>query len=242
MTEDKILFTAKYVEGDLTSEERVAFENLLLHDEELRQHLADYQDIHGSLQTKLGIKNPALLATLKDLSAQHFTTAAHVQPKMRKLNLTTWLSAAAAVLVIGLLLWAPWNGSLYEQFASNPEMSVTERGAEKTDLDNAAVLFNNKQFEEAKLILASLHEADQTNSLVSFYYGLSLIATSELAKGRSLLAELTNGESIFKYDAAYELAMSYLKTGSNVDAKFWLEKIPDGAVQYDKAQELMKKL
>jgi hypothetical protein len=38
------------------------------------------------------------------------------------------------------------------------------------------------------------------------------------------------------------MAMSYLKENKKADTKFWLEKIPDGAVQYEKAQSLLKKL
>jgi len=57
-----------------------------------------------------------------------------------------------------------------------------------------------------------------------------------------LLEDLFKGESVYKYDAAYAVAMSYLKEDKKADTKFWLEKIPDGAVQYEKAQQLLKKL
>jgi hypothetical protein len=244
MTEDKILLTARYVEGDLTNDERVAFENLLAHDEQLKQHLADYQDIHSSIQMKLAndAEKVDFTRTLDTLNKQHFGAVQANEPKVKKLKVNWSISAVAAVLVLGLLLWAPWNGSLYEQFAAYPEMSVTERGAEQTELDKAALLFNDRKYEDAKIILASLYSTDKGNSLVSYYYAATLLETEEMAKGRAILAELSLGESVFKYDAAYDVAMSYLKEGKDTDAKFWLSKIPDGAVKYDKAQELLKKL
>ncbi|MFN0257796.1 hypothetical protein [Pedobacter ureilyticus] len=242
MTEDKILWTAQYVEGDLNEAERLEFENLLTHDEELKQYLADYYDIHSSLELELAddaCRN-ALVGTLQDLNREHFTTE---QNKVVKLSsYLRWVSGVAAVLVLGMLIWAPWKGDLYEQFNAAPQMNVAERGAEKTDLDEAATLFNGKKYNEAKVALAKLNCADPQNAMVAYYYGVSLMETNEVAKGRLLLEDLFKGESVYKYDAAYAVAMSYLKEDKKADTKFWLEKIPDSAVQYEKAQQLLKKL
>lgn len=242
MTEDKILWTAQYVEGDLDEAERLEFENLLTQDEELKQYLADYYDIHSSLQMKLaddGDRN-ALIEMLQGLNEEHFSSA---QPKVVKLSsYLTWISSAAAVLIIGLFIWSPWKGDLYEQFNNIPQMNVAERGAEISDLDKAATLFNAQKYNQAKAALAKLNTADPKNAMVAYYYGVSLIETNEIAKGRLLLEDLFRGQSVYKHDAAYTLAMSYLKEDKKEDAKFWLEKISDGAVQYENARTLLKKL
>lgn len=242
MTEDKILWTAQYVEGDLNEAERLEFENFLTEDEELKQYLADYYDIHSSLEMELAddADRNALLGTLQSFNREHFTTE---QPKVVKLSsYLRWVSAVAAVLVLGMLIWAPWKGDLYEQFNASPQMNVAERGAEKTDLDEAATLFNAKKYNEAKVTLAKLNNTDPENAMVAYFYGVSLVETNEVAKGRLLLEDLFKGESAYRYDAAYAVAMSYLKEDKKADTKFWLEKIPDGAVQYEKAQQLLKKL
>jgi len=242
MTEDKILWTAQYVEGDLSEEERLEFENLLEHDEELKQYLTDYYDIHSSLQMELADDSgrEALVDTLKVLNVEHFEA---VQSKVVKLSdRLKWISAVAAVLVLGMLVWAPWKGDLYEQFDTVPQMSVAERGAEKTDLDEAATLFNNKKYVEAKVILSKLNAAEPKNAMLAYYYGLSLTESNELQKGRLLLEDLFKGQSVYKYEAAYALAMSYLKEKKTEETRQWLQKIPSTASQYDKAQELLKKL
>ena len=242
MTEDKILWTAQYVEGDLNEAERLEFENFLTEDEELKQYLADYYDIHSSLEMELAddARRSELVGTLQNLNREHFTAE---QPKVVKLNsYLRWVSGVAAILVLGMLIWAPWKGDLYDQFNVDTQMNVAERGAEKTDLDEAATLFNAKKYNEAKVTLAKLNGADPQNAMVAYYYGVSLMETNEVAKGRLLLEDLFKGESVYKYDAAYAVAMSYLKEDKKTDTKFWLEKIPDGAVQYEKAQQLLKKL
>jgi len=242
MTEDKILWTAQYVEGDLNEAERLEFENFLTEDEELKQYLADYYDIHSSLKMELAddAGRDELLNTLQNLNNEHFTA---VQPKVVKLSsYLKWVSGVAAVLVLGMLVWEPWKGDLYEQFNATPQMNVTERGAEKTDLDEAATLFNTHKYNDAKIAMAKLNSIDPQNAMVAYYYGVSLMKTNEVAKGRLLLEDLFKGESVYKYDAAYAVAMSYLKEDRKADTKFWLQKIPDGAVQFEKAQKLLKKL
>ncbi len=244
MTEDKILRTAQYVEGDLNDSERLAFEKLLAKDAELKQHLIDYKELQTTLKMEIApdINREQLAKTLTTLNKKHFKRRKAL-PKIVKMSSNfKWLSSAAAILVIGLLIWSPWEGSLYEQYYAAPEMTVTERGADQTDLDKAAALFNDKNYAEAKVILANLVNADPENSLVNYYYGISLAETNELAKGRFLLNELFEGESVFRYDAAYYLAMTYLKTNDKAAAKLWLLKIPEGTAQFVKIQDLLKKL
>lgn len=242
MTKDKILWTAQYVEGDLSDAERIEFEALLLQDEELKQHLSDYYDIHGSLEMELAedLDRTSLLETINALNKEHFVGA---KPKVVKLrSYLRWVSGVAAVLILGLFIWAPWRGNLYKQFNGAGQMSVAERGADKTDLDNAAALFNAQKYSEAKVALAKLNNAEPENAMVAYFYAISLIETKDVAKGRLVLEDLFKGASVYRYDAAYAMAMSYLKEDKKEDTKFWLAKIPEGAVQYEKAQQLLTKL
>lgn len=244
MTEDKILRTAQYVEGDLDETERVAFEKLLTEDTELKQHLIDYYEIHNSLKMEFASDDnrESLVKTLEGLNKQHFKTIESA-PKVVKLNAyLKWVGSVAAILVLGLFIWAPWQGNLYQQYNSTVLMSVTERGADKTDLDEAAALFNNKKYVEAKALLAKLNSIEPTNAMVSYYYSVTLLETNEVVKSRALLTDLYNGESVFRYDAAYTMAMSYLKENKKADAKPWLQKVPEGNAQFIKAQALLKKL
>jgi hypothetical protein len=242
MIEDKILLTARYAEGDLTESEHAAFEERLQEDVELKQHLADYHHIHQSLKIALGTDKAAEVfrETLKGFNKEFFVT----EPKTISFKpYVKWFGAAAAVLVIGLMLWAPWNVNLYNQYAGDHQMLVAERGLEQeTDLDRAAAFYNEKKFVEAQSILGDLATKDPNNTMVKYYYGQTLIETDALTKAREVLQGIYKGESVFKYDAAYAIAMSYLKVNQKVECKIWLQKIPSGTTNYQKAKDLIEKL
>ncbi|WP_152969609.1 hypothetical protein [Pedobacter sp. Hv1] len=241
MTEDKILLTARYVEGDMDEAENADFEMRMQSDTELQEHLKDYKHVHQRLKIQLAPdqQDIAFKETLKHTGAQYFAAPKVVSFKT---NLK-WLSGVAAVLIIGLLVWAPWRSNLYQTYHIDAQMLVTERGAEKiTDLDKAAVLFNDQKYVEAQNLLAKLVQQQPENAMIHYYYGLSLIEINKLVEARSILTPVYGNESVFKYDAAYAIAMSYLKEDQKSDCKIWLQKIPEGTTHYQKAIELLGKL
>ena len=241
MTEDKILLAARYVEGDMDEAEKADFEMRMQNDVELQQHLKDYRHIHQSLKMQLAPdqQDLAFKESLRHVGPTYFAT-----PKVLTFKTSLkWLSGVAAVLIVGLLVWAPWRSNLYDTYNNDAKMLVTERGAEKTtDLDRAATFFNDKKYKEAQNLLAKLTLEQPGNAMVSYYYGLTLIETNTLNEGRSTLTQVYNGESAFKYDAAYAMAMSYLKEDKKEECKAWLKKIPSGTTHYQKATTLLDKL
>jgi len=242
MTEDKILLTARYAEGDLNEDESALFETRLQSDAELQEHLKDYQHIHQSLKMQLvnDENDERFISTLKGLNKEYFRN----EPKVVSFKPTLkWLSGVAAVLIIGLLVWAPWRSNLYEKYANNGQMLVTERGAEATtDLDRAAALYNEKNYSAAKTILEKLYAKEPTNAMLGYYYGLTLLETAQIDSGRTVLTQIHAGESVFKYDSAYAIALSYLKENKKAECKNWLQKIPQGTTHYKQAIELIEKL
>jgi hypothetical protein len=222
MAEDKILLAARYVEGDLDEAEKADFENRLLKDKELKQHLNDYHEVHETLKMQWADEenNLEFKQTLKGLNQQYFQT----ETKIFSLKpFVKWTSAIAAVLFVGLMLWSPWKDNPYQEFIENNQMLVVDRGVTTlTDLDRAAAYFNAHQYAAAAPLLAKLHQEKPDDSMISYYYSISLIETGNFAGAKAILLKIYNGESAFKSEAAYALAMWYLKNDQKADAKSWL--------------------
>ena len=240
--EDKILLTARYANGDLDELAHAEFERNLKNDLELQQHLAAYETIHGSLQGQLSdsVDDQKFKATLAEMGNTYFGSAEKVflfKPYLK------WISSAAALLILGFMLWAPWENDLYGNYKVESKMMVAERGNDRaTDLERAAALFNQKEYATARPLLEQLNAQSPADAMIAYYYGLSLIELDRLPLARRVLAKLYEGESVLKYDSAYAIALSYLKVNQKSECKSWLQKIPAGTTPYLKANELIKKL
>ena len=237
----------RYVDGEMNAEELKAFEAAMLEDADLQSEVELLRDVNATLKTKLhpGEHETALRSSLKNLNAEYFSIEAQ-QAKVVPLNRRRWMSAIAAVFVMALLLtvWQPWKKEdLYKQYADIQMPGIAERGAATDSLLKQAVEnFNNKEFAEAIPAFETVLKDSIENSFVQYYYAIALLQNNNIEKAKIEFAALYSGTSLFKYDAAFYMALSYLKEKNKEACKDWLNKIPVDAGPYSKAQELLKKL
>lgn len=248
MNEEKLLAVARYLEGDMEQPEKEGFEVQLQSDQELQQLIEEYKDIHQSLKMQLApdAQDQQMLSTLNALNQQYFKKeAVEEKPSGKVVSMKPYLKwiSVAAVLIIGLLVWAPWSSNIYEQYAISRQMSVAERGiSQEEPLGQAATLFNKKDYAAARKILQRQYMETPNNPLLAYYFSITLIETGQEYEARTVLMKLHEGESAFKYDAAYYVALSFLKEDNTNEALIWLHKIPEGTANYKKAQELIGRL
>jgi hypothetical protein len=242
MENDSILQASRYADGEMDTQEQKDFELLLQTDAELKGYVEQYRQATVALRTHFAPDEnlDKLKQTLGSLNNQYFKPEAKV---VSFKAYTRWISGVAAVLIIGLLIFNPWRKSLYERYDTASTMSVTERGVgPQTDLEKAAAYYNKKEFTQAEPLLAKAYAADTAKSLVAYYYAITLIQDKQEAKARVILQTLYQGQSAFKYDAAYYMALSYVKQKNKEQAKKWLKLVPAGTANGAKARELEGKL
>jgi hypothetical protein len=234
---------SRYVDDEMTVEERDIFEQQLHQDEELKKKVELYREANEVLKSRLHPDEGelALSDTIKKLRGGYFNkegTAVKSQAKLINLKAFRWVAAAAAILIIALFIWSPWSQpDVYRQYASIEMPGLAERGSSSESLQKEiAEKFNGKKFEETIPLFESALRIDSANSFLHFYYSIALLETEKLDKARQELSQL------FKYDAAFYMALSYLKEKNNTVCQQWLNKIPQDATIYPKAQQLMKEL
>jgi tetratricopeptide (TPR) repeat protein len=236
---------ARYAEGDMPADERAAFEAALASDETLQQQLNLYREVHGSLQQHFSANEQRgqLQGTLHSLQGEFFNEAS--QPG-KLVSMKRWLRGAvavAAVLIAVMFIWQLMQPDLFEKYAAINMDPAVERGEQGGELLQAAVTaFNKKDYASAVQSLAQVRQQDTTNSVVNFYYGVSLLQTNRITQAREIFNQLWIGQSAFKFDAAFYQALTYLKEDNKPLCKEWLLKIPADAPNYNKAQELLEKL
>lgn len=248
-SEDKLTEVARYLEGDLEGDELREFEQLLNVHQELQDLVKLYQHAHQHLKMKLApdAADQDLKALLAAKNAVYFGEEPSVPvvktAKIRPLSTyLKWISIAA-VLVVGLLIWAPWSVNLYEKYAISRQMSIVERGDEQNSpLERAAVFYNQKDYPSALKLLTEAVHTHPEHALTNYYYGITLIESGKVEEGRSILLKLSEGTSVFKYEALYMIALSYVKEHRNKEALDWLRKLPEGDPNYERATALRKAL
>jgi predicted Zn-dependent protease len=236
---------ARYVEGDMTADERSAFETNLASDAALRQQLALYQEVNASLQQNFRAdeQRQQLQHTMQSLRGEFFGAAsqpAKVIPFKRYLRAAV---AVAAILIAVVFVWQPWKPSLFNKFSETSMVAPAERGNNASSLlQQAVTAFNKKEYAAAETLLQQVKEHDTANSYVNFYYGVALLKNGRVAEARRIFEQLYAGQSAFKFEAAFFQALGYLAEKNNAASKEWLHKIPADAANYDKAQELLQEL
>lgn len=233
---------ARYAGDEMTAAERQSFETALAADANLRQQLDLYREVQTGLEQALGRddRKEDLKTTLTNLGKEHFQ-----QPRAKLVSFKVYIrtAIAAAAVTTAILIWRPWQPGLFNEYAETQMISTTVRG-ENTDtlLEKAATAFNKEEFETAAGLLQQVVQLQPGNSLARYYYGIALLHTGQATQSRTVLNEVYTGSSVFKYDAAFYIALGYLKEKNKPVCREWLKKIPPGAGSYDKANELLRKL
>lgn len=242
MMQEDLDIVDRYLEGTLSEQERTAFEERLLQDEELRQQVAEMKVIHAGIiqaSRKLALQN------LKDLES----TLPIVSENGLSLWYNTWLQAAA-VLLIGLVTYALWPDAVDEQalFATHFEVypniiMPTVRGEMPNDSTLKTMAFrayDQKQYEEATDLFNSIEQKDES---ILFYLGNCYLANNQAEKALPLFEKVLNEYEVFDEQAAWYIAVSYLKREERERARQALEKVVtrNGAYK-EKAQTILKKL
>lgn len=233
-------YIIRYIEGDLSPEERQAFEAALQTDASLAASLALYREVETVLQQRLpadaGVT--ALRERMEELKKVHFAKGPKRIPVIRYI---TGFAAAAAIIVFAIVLWP--RGDYMDRFGGTQMVSSAERGdGADSLLQQAAVYFNKGQFDRALPLLQKSVAADSSNTMALFYRGVAQLHMHAIDAGRQDLERVYNTESIFRYEAAFYTALSYAQQKNAIAAREWLDKIPAGTPVSEKAAELRKKV
>ncbi|AEW01845.1 hypothetical protein A4D02_07525 [Niastella koreensis] len=236
---------ARYVEGEMTAEERLAFEASLASDEGLRQQLALYQEVGTTLQQHFNAdeQRQQLQHTLQSLRGGFSGAASQPAKVIPFKKYLRGAVAVAAILIAVVFVWQPWKPNLFNKFAETSMAAPVERGDNADNiLQQAVSAFNKKDYSNAVTLLQQVKERDTANSYVNFYYGVALLKSGRVPEARRIFDALYAGQSAFKYEGAFFQALGYLTEKNREACKEWLQKIPADAAKYDKAQELLKEL
>jgi tetratricopeptide (TPR) repeat protein len=238
-----------YLSGELTGEALQAFEREMQANKNLANEVALYKIIQDELsfdqQNK--VQKNELANTLSTLNKTHF-----VQPTAKVVSFKKWIYAATALAAAAVLffIFRPIptevfnNETVFASYTKNiEELSVGQRGnVVDTLLINAATLYNKKEYAAALPILQKIIIAKPQETSFTLATGVCYLQTLQYGDALKLFTEIENGNSVFKQQATWYKALTYLKQNKLSDCYNVLKTIPTDADKYKEATELMKKI
>lgn len=243
MKSDNIeLFTA-YLESNLSSLERKAFESRLSQDPDLANAFNDFQDIYQVLENQFSEERSAVLDSIQKADSEYKNTTGSESSK-RIFPFKPWqMGVAASVLfIIGLFVFNNSSNPNYSDFATHSKIVLTVRSQSDSLAKKAETTFNTGNYKEAISYFDALLKESPNNAEFEFYKAIAHLENNDFDIAENLFKSLSKGNSVYAYNAIYWHALSKLKQKKYNDAKSILQTIPQGVVEYDKAQELLSEL
>lgn len=239
MNEERYIVFDQYLAGELSAEDKTAFEKQLSEDQELASAFETFKELNGHLNNKFGNAEElkAFKHNLKSISKTHFKTK-----KSKVIAFKPWQYAmvASVVILFGLFVFQNIN-PVFEDY-NNPEMAAfIERGDVNENLKLAQDAFNTKQYKKAIPYFEAILK-EKKSPEIQYFYSIALLEDNQLQKAEINLSDLRYGNSIYENKATWYLALSKLKQKDYKSCKDILLTIPDDFEDYDQVQELLNEL
>lgn len=247
MSEDIYKLVEQFLNGALNEQQTQAFNNRLKTDKALENELRLRKDMNNFLVNKE--KKDAFKKKLTNISADYFDKTqippAKEIPLKPKRNLR-WLAIAASVAAITIALY--WilspKQNLYDLYAQHEPLQLTEKsGNQPTLIRQVEETFNNGDFPAALNAINELLTTQASDLQSQMVKAICLMETNQTEDARSIFKSIASGQSVFKTEAQWYMALSYLKENNIEQTKAELQKIPDNDPDWSsKVTQLLKKL
>ena len=240
MNEEHFLTFDQYLQGEMTDEDQLIFEEQLKSDPEMASAFETFKDLNLHLEHKFGQTNEleSFKDNLKGISKKHFKKS-----KTKVITFKPWQYAAAASVAVlfGILFLNQKSNPTFEDYNQPETAFFTERGEANDNLKLAQDAFNAKNYKTAIPLFETILKTDQSAE-IQYFYGISLLEENKLQEAETIFTALGTGNSIYKNKAIWSLALSKLKQKDYKTCKKLLLTIPEDYEGNDEVDALLEDL
>ncbi|NHN26985.1 tetratricopeptide repeat protein [Flavobacterium jejuense] len=242
MQEEVYIVFEQYLQNEMTVEEKLNFENQIQNDTDLKESFELYKEANQFLKIKFSNETVDFKNNLSLISKQYSSKEANLgKTKVIPIN-SKWFAIAATIVIFISIWFFMQNGTPeYNDYKEHEKAYFTERSEGNNTLKEAEEAFNAKDYQKAIGFFEKIDQKDFGGE-EHLFYAIALIETNQFDKAEVILQLIKEGNSIYKEKAIWYLGLSNLKQKKYDEAKIILETLSDEAEDYDKAQEIIKKL
>lgn len=234
-----------YVHDSLSETEKAAFEKEMSLNSALQIAVADYRNIHVSIQQA---ERESLKKRLQEL--KNSETVEEQKSVVRRLRPYLLPLAAASVLFIALLgkdfLFSSSNTELYNDYYSsypNTLQPVTRATGDVNKETTAFVTYEAGDYKKAATLFEEILKT-KTDPDIKFYYSMSLLNSGKDKTALALLHELKRDSTLYIPQTYWYAALLELKNGNKQRSKELIDSLQllNADFKTEAAKELEKRL
>lgn len=233
--EDLTMQIDRFLNGEMTDEEKCNFEKKIAEDESLRKEV--------DLQLKTG----ALLETAAWIETKNKVEALNVR-KTKLISLKPLLKIASiAILLLGSTYFFMHSNysdkSLYQKYASPYPDYLTVMGEGTDELNKAMNLYKEEKYAEAEVLFKNISKKDSSNFDKVLLYRLTCLIETGRSNEAIFLVE-KNRPDAYTPSIEWQLILAYLADGRSDDLVDFLTTFRknNNGYQDKKAEELLNDL
>lgn len=243
----------RYIDNDMTLEEKEKFETDLKSDSKLsddfRLHTSMNKFFSDPENTVIDPEKDALKQTIKQVQKEYRKTESRIK-KLYRRRMATAAAAAVILLISGIWMWTSMetgsNAELYAQYAADDYSGAGLQRGDNKAVDAAAAAYRTGNYAKAVSIYEKekILESKKRNKPELIYLGIAYTKTDKHVKAEECFNTVLSDEtSTYKEAARWYLSLLYLKTGETEKAKHLWEFIKKQDIHFKKksAEELLIK-
>lgn len=231
--------TERYLAGEMSFDEKLAFEKIITNDKDLKEHVL--------LSKKLVEKHEYAAFKKNLLSAEK----KYLQNNKKRFNPFYWSVAAAAILLISIFSYyqsIPVNlEKLYAIHSNKIEMPsfIVQGNNQQKTLEEIEIAFKNKNYNKSiRLCDIQLKTSSKSNPNILIYKGISLLNLNNEKDALIVFNKLKQSDAIDASKGNWYEAITYMKLNNKTALKNSLEIIIKNPANYNynKAKSILKSL
>ena len=240
MNEERYILFDQYLQGELTAAEKSDFEKQLAEDPDFVSEFETFKGVQLQLENKFGFEaeREAFKENLTRIAEKHFNNG---KPKVVLMRPWYYAAAASIIILFGLFFFDYNQNPVFNDYNHPGQAHFTERSTTDMHLLQAEKAFNSRKFKDAILFFEMALKETKTPE-IQYYYGVSLLETSEYKKAEAVFNELKATSPVYKDKSLWNLALMKLKQKDYKGCKQILQTISQDYEDYDEVQELLDAL
>lgn len=235
----------KYLDEELSKEEKNAFEKKLASDGALAKEVEALRQMKSYASEKAN-ETKAILASKK--VHESYRSKKIVESKNNSIIKYLLPLAVAAMVVLGIFFRQttndvkPSNAELYATYFTPNDLQIVNRSEDDQSLqEKAEASFNSGDYLNADVYISELMQNDEQNQNLKLHKAICLIQTDRLNDADVLLKTLLPNP-LYKNEALYYFAWSKIQQQDLPKAESYLKQIGDQSYRHKQAQELLNRL